>query len=92
MFQINKNNEKLFSTESIVNHNLVRLNTNEKSNQLERIKTDEVIINQNMMIELPFLKKFTFREKEIEKKEKENEKGIEKNKHFKNYTSNFFKK
>ena len=92
MFQINKNNEKLFSTESIVNHNLFRLNTNEKSNQLERIKTDEVIINQNMMIELPFLKKFTFREKEIEKKEKENEKGIEKNKHFKNYTSNFFKK
>ena len=82
MFQINKNNEKLFSTESIANHNLVRLNTNEKSNQLNRIKSDESITNQNMMIELPFLKKYTFGEKEVEKKEK----GIEKNKNIKNFT------
>ena len=72
--QINKNNEKLLSTQSITNQDLVRLNTNQKSNQLNRIKTDESIINQNMMIELPFLKKYTFSEKEVEKKEK----GIEK--------------
>ena len=46
--QINKNNEKLLSTQSITNQDLVRLNTNQKSNQLNRIKTEQSIINQNM--------------------------------------------